>query len=187
MRVQTMFLVFLAAILGIPLAAAAQEPVTSFDQLNTRLKIGDTIYVTDAQGREIKGKIRELTLSAMMLDRDGSTTMKADDVRLVTQRKGHPIGKGALWGLGLGAAAGVVIGLTYDDDCSDCWSSGGVAAAMAGIFGGIGAGAGAIVGALIPGKEVVVYRAPGVSGSAHLSVAPVITPRTKGVALAFSF
>ena len=187
MRVQAVFLVFLATGLGAPLVAAAQEPVTSFDQLNTRLKIGDTIYVTDAQGREIKGKIRELTLSAMMLDRDGSTTMKADDVRLVTQRKGHPIGKGALWGLGLGAAAGAVIGLTYDDDCSDCWSTGGVAAALAGIFGGMGAGAGAIAGALVPGKEVVVYRAPGASASARLSFAPVITPRSKGLAVSFAF
>ena len=28
-------------------------------QLNTRLKLGDTVWVTDAQGREIKGKIRD--------------------------------------------------------------------------------------------------------------------------------
>ena len=33
--------------------AAAQEPVTSFDLLHTRLEVGDTVWVTDAQGREI--------------------------------------------------------------------------------------------------------------------------------------
>ena len=42
-------------IILLPALAAAQDPVKSFDQLNTRLKIGDTIYVTDAQGREVKG------------------------------------------------------------------------------------------------------------------------------------
>ena len=42
----------------LPALAAAQEPVKSFDQLNTRLKPGDTVWVTDAQGRESKGRSR---------------------------------------------------------------------------------------------------------------------------------
>ena len=54
-------------------------------------------------------------------------------------------------------------------------------------LGAVGASIGAVIGAAIPGKEVVVYRAPGTSGGAHLLLAPVITPRTKGVAVSFSF
>ena len=55
------------------------------------------------------------------------------------------------------------------------------------LIAGVGTGIGVGVDALIPGRKQVVYRAPGASGSARLSLAPVITPRTKGVAVAYSF
>ena len=59
--------------------------------------------------------------------------------------------------------------------------------AYIGLYAGAGAGIGALVDALIPGPKRLVYRAPGGSGSARLSLAPVITPRTKGVAVSVSF
>jgi len=43
-----------AFIVSLSALAAAQEPVKSFDQLNTRVKVGDTLWVTDGQGREVK-------------------------------------------------------------------------------------------------------------------------------------
>ena len=50
----------IAALVGVVLLAPAgtwaQEPVKTFDQLDMRLKVGDTIWVTDAQGREIRGR-----------------------------------------------------------------------------------------------------------------------------------
>ena len=52
---------------------------------------------------------------------------------------------------------------------------------------GIGAGGGAIVGAALPAKWNEVYRAPGSSGSVRVSVAPMISPRAKGVVLSLSF
>ena len=172
----------------LPAVSAAQEPVKSFDQLNTRLKPGDTVYVTDAQGREVKGKIRELGPSALTLDSADASPLEADAVRLVAQRQGHPIGKGALYGLIVGAAAGVVLGALWvtEWDRSD-WSTGDNALATGLALGAVGSGLGAVIGAARPGKEVVVYRAPGASGSARLSLAPVITPRTKGVAVSFTF
>ena len=54
-------------------------------------------------------------------------------------------------------------------------------------------GAGALVGvgvdAMLSRKQLVVYRAPGGrdGAPARLSVGPVITPRAKGAAVAFSF
>jgi hypothetical protein len=172
-----------AALLLLPALAGAQEPVKSFDQLNTRLKVGDTIYVTDAQGREIKGKIRGLDPSALTVDHGGPETFQADAVGLITQRKGRRVVRLTLYGLGLGAAAG---GFAAGIGCSDCEEAlfGGV------LFGGlIGAGTGAVIGALIPGKTLVVYRAPGAAGatSARFSLAPLITPARKGVAASFSF
>jgi len=64
----------LAAVLIVilPALSVAQEPVKSFDQLNTRLKPGDTVYVTDAQGREVKGRIRGLSATSLLLDAGGS-------------------------------------------------------------------------------------------------------------------
>ena len=169
-----------------PAAAPAQEPVMSFDQLNTRLKIGDTVYVTDAQGRAIKGKIRGFGTSGMTLDRDGPETIQADAVRLITERKPGPIGRGALYGLIAGAAGGAILGASASGgpggECNRNCSP-----ILAGVFGGLGAGVGAIIGAVIPGQTLVVYRAPGAPLSTRVSLAPVITPRTKGVAVSFAF
>ena len=189
MRFPAVSLVVVAAILTFPPPAAAQEPVRSFDQLNTRLKPGDTVWVTDAQGREVKGKIRELGPSALTLDGTGTGTIAADAVRLITARHGRPIGKGALWGLAAGAVFGAVAAVAGDGCESDCGSDAGWMLVGAGLFGAIGAGAGAVVGALIPGKSLVVFRAPGAAGQAQarVSVAPVITPRVKGVAVSFAF
>ena len=107
-----------AVSLASPAPGAAQEPVTFLAQLAGELKPGDTVWVTDAQGREIKGEIGAL----------------------------EP-----------GMGAGALIGVGID--------------------------------AMIPGKQVVVYRAPGSNGASHarLSMAPVITPRARGVAVAFAF
>ena len=171
----------------LPVVAAAQEPVKSFDQLDTRLKPGDTVWVTDAQGREVKGKIRELTPSSLMLDKGDGQTLQAADVARITQRQGHKIGKGALWGLLIGGAAGAIWGVAAVQDCSDCWPAGGAAAAGAGIWGGVGAGIGALLGATMPGKELVVYPSPAAGRTMGFSLAPVITPRTKGVVVALTF
>ena len=178
-----------AALLLLPVLAGAQEPVKSFDQLNTRLKVGDTIYVTDAQGRETKGKIRDLGPSALTLDSGTAAIVQADAVRLIVERKPRPIGRGALWGLGIGAAAGLALGVAVVADCHEGDDCAGAILFGAGFFGGIGAGTGVVIGALIPGKTLAVYRAPGTTGasSARFSLAPLITPARKGVAVSVRF
>jgi hypothetical protein len=168
----------------LPALAAAQEPVRSFDQLNTRLRVGDRVSVTDTQGREVTGKISELHDASITLDGDAQTVLNAEKVRLV-ERRTKSVGKAALWGLLIGGAAGAAAG-AVDSSCStgDCMSGPGVGF----LFGaGFGAGIGAAMRAVLPAGRKEVYRAPGASGSARLSLAPVITPRTKGVALSYSF
>jgi len=178
-----------AALVLLPVLAGAQEPVKSFDQLNTRLKPGDTVYITDAQGREIKGKIREFGPSALTLDSGTAAIFQADAVRVIVERKPRPIGRGALWGFGIGAAAGLALGVAVVAGCHEGDECTGAIPALAGFFGGIGAGTGAVIGALIPGKKQAVYRAPGstVASSARFSLAPVITPARKGVAVSVRF
>ena len=168
----------------LPALAAAQEPVKSFDQLNTRLKPGDTVYVTDAQGREVKGRITSFAPDSMGIDGDGARTFKAVEVRLVENRRHDSLANGTLVGLAVGFGVGA--GLTYaacsGDECS--W---GGAAALVLLVTGAGAGVGAGVDAAMPGRRQVVYRAGGAGVSTRLSLAPVITPGTKGVAVAFVF
>jgi len=174
----------LAAVLIVlvPVVATAQEPVKSFDQLNTRLKVGDTIWVTDAQGREVKGRIAELNAASLTLEHGSAGRSFAPaDVGRVRLRVDDSVLTGTLIGLGTGLAAGAAILGQGDGDPT---SLGIVAAAL--LFGGIGAAVGAGIDGLIHGKRDV-YRAPGESGSVRLTLAPVITPRTKGVAMSCSF
>ena len=176
----------LAAILIVllPAVVAAQEPVKSFDQLNTRLKVGDAVWVTDAQGREIKGRVTSFAPNAMGVDANGAQVLRADEVRVVWNRRHDSLVNGALIGLGVGFGTGAGLALA---GCSDADCTWGEATLVALIFAGAGAGIGVGVDALIPGRRQVVFRASGGSSSARLSLAPLITPRTKGVAVAFSF
>jgi hypothetical protein len=159
-----------------PVVAAAQEPVRSFDQLNTRLRIGDTVRVTDAQGREIQGKLRDLHDASISVEHDGLATLRAEDVRAVSRVRGSKL-LGCLIGFGAGVAGGFAVS----------------AAAATGeeAMGGyvvpfLGAGIGTLVGAFTH-RVHDVYRAPGPSGSARLSIAPVITSRARGVTLTVAF
>jgi hypothetical protein len=185
MRLRMPAVAIVAALLAAPVQAAGQEPVKSFDQLNTRLKVGDTVWVTDAQGREIKGEIQSLAPDALTLEVDGARTFIAHDVRVIHERTPDSLKNGALIG-------GSFFGGVALFGCLDT-SGGEDAAACAGaaVFNGVlGAAIGAGIDAAIKGPRLVVYRAPGAlgaTGHARLSVASVITPRTKGVALSISF
>jgi hypothetical protein len=162
-----------------PGAAQAQESARSFDELHIRLKPGDTVWVVDAQGREVKGKLRELSSTSLTMDSWGRKTFRAEAVRLVKQKKAHPFGRGAL----IGGAAGAVIGLALlaGPDGDEAMGTEPL------MLGGIGAGVGIGVAALFPRKEFVVYRAPGSSNPVSVSLAPVVAPRARGIALRFVF
>ena len=45
-----------------PKMTTGQGPVSSFAQLNTQLKAGDTVWVIDATGHEFEGKVRAVGL-----------------------------------------------------------------------------------------------------------------------------
>ena len=165
-----------------PVAATAQEPVKSFDQLNTRLKVGDTIWVTDAQGREVKGKIQGLGAASLTLEARTPLSFAASDVRVIQERRPDSVKNGGLWGLGVGDALSLLVLTAGGGACG-----GGCAASTFVVYGAMGAAIGVGIDALNPGKKQAVYRAPGSLPSARLSFAPVITPRHKGVAVSFSF
>jgi hypothetical protein len=163
----------------------AQKPVYSFDQLGTVLKVGDTVWVTDTQGREVKGKVRDLSASLLTLSAESLVVLQADDVRLVTRHKPRPVGSCALWGAAGGGLL-ILMGL----GASNTGTSGAEPSdipALVGAGAGVGAIVGAVVGAFTPAPTVVMYQAFGASTKPRLSFAPVITLRTKGVAVALAF
>ena len=167
-----------------PVMAAAQEPVASFDLLSKRLHVGDAVWVTDAKGREIKGRIAAIDPSALTLyGVQGGLTIPAGDVRLVRQRTRDSLLNGTLIGFGVGFATGLVVGHAVDEGGNDAWNY--LTAGL--MMGCIGAGLGALADALTPGRTRDVYRAPAAGAAARLSLAPIVTPRTKGVRLSFSF
>jgi len=175
-------LVLVASVL-LPAPCAAQEPVREFAQLDTRLKPGDTVWVTDARGREVKGRIVSIRSDELALESDAAIAFPAGSVRLVREREDDSVWKGTI----IGGAVGAALGLSFGGFSGSWrWSD---AAAGAVMFGGIFAGVGLAVDALIPGKKIVVYRGPAAAArpSAHFAVAPVVTPRAKGAAVSFAF
>ena len=177
-------LVTVIALIVLPALAAAQEPVRDFAQLNTRLRPGDTVWVTDAQGREVKGTIFSLGPEALTLEGGGARTFGARDVSAIQVRRADSLRNGAL--IGMAAGGGLTLGFCLADveGPEQGWCVGAAA-----LYAGIGAGIGVGIDALIPGKKILAYRATGPGGSSHarLSFVPVITPRARGVAVLFSF
>jgi hypothetical protein len=84
--------------------AGSDTAVRSFDQINTRLKVGDAIWVTDGRGREIKGRITSFAPDAIGVEADGTRTLRADEVPLVWTRRHDSLANGALIGAWSGSA-----------------------------------------------------------------------------------
>ena len=186
-----------------PALAAAQERGLAFDQLHRWLKPGDTVWLTDAQGREIKGAIRDIRPSSLEIEADGLKTFQAADVRQLVERGTRSTTKCLLWGLAGGTAAGIVAAFATRGPMSTTWCVGiapeGVPCSPtrtglgdeayllipAGAGVGLAAGAGFASDAV--GPKHVIYRAPGAPPGARVSVAPVVTPRHRGVAVSFTF
>lgn len=175
------------AILLLPALVHGQEPVKSFDQLNTRLKVGDTIIVTDPQGREHKGMVLQISPTALTLDsREGQKLTMSSDVQLVQDRPHDSLKNGALIGLACGVALGGVAAANCAEEGCE-FSPAATFAIAGGFYGGIGAAIGTGIDALIPGKKRVVYRASEGKSAAQLMLTPVVTSRTKGIALSVLF
>jgi hypothetical protein len=175
-----MISVLVASVLCLPAVAAAQGTVKTFDQLNTRIKTGNIVRVTDTEGQEVKGKLTELRDGSITVDGGVPTTFEAHRVRLIqhgTKSYWRPV----LLGMLIGGVVGGAMAFTNYEVGLD------TLAVSAAIGLGVGAGVGAGIRAARPPRWNDVYRAPGASAGARMLVAPMITPRAKGVVLSLSF
>jgi len=172
---------------------AAAQPAAIFSQLESLVPAGTSVVVETIDGRTIKGRVRSLSESALVVDDAGAPAIPLESIRTLSRRVGR---RPWLKGLTAGAAAGAGLGLLIiaedqrdDHACapgapscstSDAWSAG----ATAGIITALGAGIGAGVGALIPPPMRVLYRA---RSSSRVSIAPLVTRRVRGIAVSVAF
>jgi len=163
-------------------AAFAQNPVSEFSQIATRVRVGETVYVTDSAGREHKGMLFDLSASQLVLESGGKRLdFPASEVAGISWRAPDPLRNGALIGMGIGAG---LVGIFVLTDCSGCGPY--VFGAMA-VYGGIGAAIGTGIDAITPGKKVRVYKGAGDKPAASLSFSPILSPRRKGLAATVRF
>ena len=177
-----------AAIVAAPQGSAAQAPAQSLEQLKARLQPGDTIWVTDAQGREVKGIYKGSDAAGLRLKRWRTKTIDASGILAVDASRPDPTWDGAVKGAAVGlAVAAVCYGAALREGEPEM-----IGFAQLGLvlFSVVGANMGWEADHAKTGPRFTAYRAPAAgsqAGRRRLSVAPVITPRAKGVALAFSY
>lgn len=163
-----------------PATAGAQAVARSFDELRPLVKPGETVSVTDREGREVEGQIIELSSSLVLQVPSGRREMTEPDVRSMRLR-GNQMTKGLAWGLGVGLASGLTVGLLDTMYCTQqCFDT-------AVLWTAIGAGAGAGIGAAIGSKSPryrLIYERPAATA---VTMSPLITRRQKGVLVSVRF
>ena len=159
----------------------AQGIANSFTELRLLVRPGDTVSVTDTTGREVTGKIAELSPSSLALVVSGRRRdLREVDVTTIRQRRGDSLQNGALIGMCIGG--GLVLAAVAAADDADL---GGWGVAMTVTYAGIGAGVGAGVDALIVTRQVI-YEQPPAQG-ARLRISPILTAERKGALVSIRF
>ena len=173
-----------AASLAMPSLSVAEQrpetPVTAFHELPLLVNLGDRVTVTEDTGRELEGKLVDLSPSALSVLVDGTRyDLHAGGIATIRQPDLDSISNGVLLGLLTGAGlAAVGVALTaYMPDAAEYLGA-------AAIFGGAGAGIGAVADSLRTGSQVVYEKS---RTSVGLSVAPVLSRDRKGIAVSLGF
>jgi hypothetical protein len=170
-------------VLGVSIAEG-QELAGSFEQLRSRVSVGDNVIVADVMGREVRGTITDISVSSLVLvvGKDRIEFVEAD-VETVSRRDSR--WNGTLWGLGTGAVLGALMdkGLVEEYGREDIQVGESVAFIVE--ASGIGAGVGFAVDALIKGRRVVYMRSPSTRGTA--SVSPMWGPSRRGILVSLRF
>jgi hypothetical protein len=158
---------------------SAQTVATTFTEL--RIPPGTAVVVLDRRGRETGGHVDSLSGSLLSLIVDGQAQpfMESDTLRI--SRDGDSLKNGAFWGLGAGAAMGILAINTCEPDCRGGAGKGGAVAMLA----GYGLGVGVLIDRLVSGRTHL-YQAPAGVGS-RVRVAPVLARRGSGFAVQVSF
>lgn len=171
---RSLAVLWMVAVFLVATSASAQETAASFEALAGRLQVGQRIWVTDATGREVGGRLERISADGLVLEANGSVKFAAPDVRRVRARDRDSLKNGTLIGLVIGAGMGTAWCLGAIADDSGDIDAGVECAEGFTVFPGLGALIGLAVDAVIPGRARVVYEASAAS-------------RRTGLALSFAF
>lgn len=143
-----------------------QPPAHSFVELQNRLKVGETIIVTDNGGHDTAGRLSDISPTSLGV-RVGRTTrsFSTSEVQRVQRRHADSLVNGLLIGAAVGAGYGLYWYLKDPNECANkvCGSD-----LMGGMV--VGAVVGLSIDAAIK-KNVVLYLAPASRTSARAGIA----------------
>jgi hypothetical protein len=165
--------------------AQAQEPVHWFEQLRLRTAVGQSVIVTDVQGREVHGTIADLSASALTLDVRGTRTQFLEtDVERIGRRDSR--WNGTLWGLGTAAVLGASLDRALVKEYGREDISVGESVAFITQTAAVGAGIGFAVDALIKGRRILYSRSASSTRSRPV-VMPVWFGHRAGIFVSVAF
>jgi hypothetical protein len=171
-----------------PRLVFAQEPAHSLQELQSRVRIGDTIRIFDIAGKQTQGKFDGLAGSSLRIQVKGITReFREPLIRQIDLKYADPLSDGLRKGAIIGAAAGIVFGFVVvaAEGCesSSCRMGAGA------VSGAIGAGVGAASGALsdsIKQRYTTVFSPPRTTAN-RWGISPVLSWEWQGVKIAIHF
>ena len=164
--------------------ALPQTPAASFEQLIAEggIRPRETVYVTNAWGHRVKGRLAELRPGSLVL-MQGSRRLQMTEADINRIERGDSLQNGLWLGLGAGVAAAWIAPHLFcdlpDDECAAI------------VFAAIGLPsitAGTVAGALVDAAlKKTVFQFTGTRGSARIQVSPVVGGRSAGVLATIRF
>src|SRR5262245_53427621 len=164
--------------------ARSQTPAASFEQLIAEgaIRPHQTLYVTDASGQRVKGRLGELRPGSLVL-MQGSQRIPMTEADVSRIERGDSLQNGLWLGLGAGIAAAWIAPHVFcdlpDDECAAI------------VFAAIGLpsiAGGTVAGALIDAAiKKTVFQFAGTRGPVRMQVSPVLGGRRAGVRATIRF
>jgi hypothetical protein len=156
--IATLIRIAAACIAAVATAASANAQSSTFEAAGRDLTWGQTIYVTDLQGRTTKAQLTNLSAESIDLLVGGRPVeMRRSEVTRITERRGDSLWNGLLIGAAAGIGTAIVANQAFcggnDTECSAIvWGAIGMPAIAAGTT------IGGVADALVK-QRVVVYQA----------------------------
>jgi hypothetical protein len=169
-------------VLLLPAPVRAQQVATSFEELGSRIKPGDTIYVTDVAGVTSKGTLAGLSPLQLRVRLNESVPPLAlleRDVNNIVVKRFDPLWNGMLTGFVAGAAPVALIGLGAS-------ASAGEVAGVAAGYGGIGLITGLLIDILNKKHETIYVHTQG-RGSSGLHILPQVLKSGIGIQMSLQY
>lgn len=173
-----------ALLLMIAAPALAQTPAASFEQLiaEDAIEPHQIVYVTDARGYRVKGRLGELRPGSLVM-RQGSRTIQMTEADVKRIERGDSLQSGLWLGLGGGVAAAWIAPHLFcdlpDEECAAI------------VFAAIGLpsiACGTVAGVLVDAAmRKTIFQFAGTRGSARIQVSPVLGGRRAGVLATLRF